>query len=507
MIKNEITLSVANERQNPKNKHYPNVRQVSSMQELSECLKFDHVAGLFTNNERGNENFIKTNCLIMDLDNDSDNLNDWKTPEYIQEKLPGVEFFTCYSRNHMKPKGEKAARPKFHVYFVLNKEITEADMIRRYKEKLLSVIPEFDKNAKDAARFIYGVEKPEILYFDGDIDIITFLDAIPDSEPNLFATSNETSRTALHTEAKKAEAKSENLNADIIHEGGRNAELYARGLDIIATYENVDDAKKAFWQECLKCSPRLDNEEYATIWQHILSSDTKKLADMARSIGDRQKFISEAESKKFDKALILTVAKAVFSNPPAPNSKAVSDLENAPAMSKLEALISLAQEILIKYSNLNKARELYEQATNGNFDVEDINNAWNEAFKSIPVKLSFYARQMKDNREAYISLAKGITDDSELIYAIWNKVNEKKTGGGFQKIEKKPVNVTVVEQALKDLGITIRRNVITQEIEVFGLPTNSEYVLADFHKLPEKRKIQAGSEALNGILLDRKSVV
>lgn len=498
----QFTLSVANVRQKPQNTEYPNITTISNAQELADAVKFDCVVGTFKNNHRCKDNFIETDCFIMDMDNDkSDNPEDWITPAKFREKLPGVYCYVYPSKSNMKVKKGKSPRPKFHVVFFFERKITSANEITAYQRKLLKIIPEFDTAAFNPEQYFDGVENPEITYFDGNTDIITFLDAIPDSEPNLFATtSKKTSQTAQHTEARKAEAKSEKSNAEIIPEGGRNAELYSRGLDIIAKYADINEAKNAFWQECKKCSPMLDNDEYRVLWQHIENSDTKKLADMARCIGDRQKFISEAEAKKFDKAIILTVAKVVFSNPTAPISKAVSEIENAPVMSELDALISLAQEILIKYSNLNKARELFEQTTNGNFDAENINNAWNEALISIPVKLASLARNMKENREGYISLAKGVTDDSEAIAKIWNKVNEKKTGGGF-KIEKQQVNVNVVFNALNKLGVTVRLNVISQKKEFIGVPNDPRYVLENFSKLSQNQQKRTLKKHMTGILL------
>lgn len=502
-IKKQFTLSVANVREGEYT-NYPNVRKVSSIQELAECLRFDHVAGIFRNNYRAEENLISVNCFIMDMDNDSDNPAEWKTPEYIREKLHGVEFSICYSRNHMKQKKNKSPRPRFHIYLPFTRELSDPREICRYKEKILSVIPELDVCAKDAVRLIFGVENPEILHFDGDKDILEFLDAIPDTELNLFEQPKKQTRPKNQTVQQAptdTQSQKPATDGDIILEGGRNADLFARGIDIIASYANVEDAKKAFWQECLKCSPRLDNEECATIWQHILGSDAKILADMAREIGDKDKFISEAKSKNFKTARILTVAKIVFENAPANEQITVEAVNDTPEMSNMEMLITLATENLINNAKLSLAHEKFSLSTDGIFDVEDIESAWNEALKSTPVKLSFLARQMKDNQSAYRSLAKGVTDDSKLICDIWNKVNEKKSSGGFRKIEKSPVNVNDVKNALKQLGITLKFDVITQKTVVEGLPDNNPYVLEEMSKLPEDTKKNVALLALPGIIL------
>ena len=72
---------------------------------------------------RSKKTFQSATVVIMDCDNtDPDPLRpdippeEWKTPADVQAAFPSVAFYVVYSRNHMKVKDGKPARPKFHVY-------------------------------------------------------------------------------------------------------------------------------------------------------------------------------------------------------------------------------------------------------------------------------------------------------------------------------------------------------------------------------------------------------
>ena len=123
-----LTLSVANVRGNKFNSEYPNVMQITNEQELAKALAYDHAGGVFKDNKRGNANVIKVDCVIMDCDNDTEDSSLWLTPESIAERLRGVRFYSCNSKSNNKDKVHEngtvtSARPRFHIYFPLNKEI------------------------------------------------------------------------------------------------------------------------------------------------------------------------------------------------------------------------------------------------------------------------------------------------------------------------------------------------------------------------------------------------
>ena len=61
---------------------YPNQVTITDEISLQTVVQFDHVAGLFLNNTRSNTNFVKSDVLVMDIDNDhSENPDEWMTVE------------------------------------------------------------------------------------------------------------------------------------------------------------------------------------------------------------------------------------------------------------------------------------------------------------------------------------------------------------------------------------------------------------------------------------------
>jgi hypothetical protein len=111
---------------------------------------------------------------MFDVDNTPDKPSEpdiapelWITPQAIKKAFPGVSFYVSYSRNHMKPKGGRTARPKFHVYFSVD-PMTDAREYAALKERVQAYFPQFDNNAKDAARFFFGVENPQVEYYESE---------------------------------------------------------------------------------------------------------------------------------------------------------------------------------------------------------------------------------------------------------------------------------------------------------------------------------------------------
>ena len=120
-----VTLFTADVVSDAKNCFYPNRVTAGSAEVLHEAVRFDHVCAEFRNNYRSNSNFVRSDVLVMDCDNDhSDDPADWITAERLDELMPDISYAVAYSRNHMKEKDGRAARPKFHVYFEIG-EVTD----------------------------------------------------------------------------------------------------------------------------------------------------------------------------------------------------------------------------------------------------------------------------------------------------------------------------------------------------------------------------------------------
>ena len=63
---------------NAKNCLYQNRWEIASARELSEAVKLDHVCAEYTDNYRCVDGFIKSNVVVMDVDNDhTENADEW----------------------------------------------------------------------------------------------------------------------------------------------------------------------------------------------------------------------------------------------------------------------------------------------------------------------------------------------------------------------------------------------------------------------------------------------
>lgn len=166
---NPITIYTAACRDNVNNSHYPQKRIITNVDEFREAVTYDHVCAEYRGCHRSNADFMSADCLMMDCDNvHSDLPSDWVTPEQVSAALPGLQFYVCYSRSNGKPKDGRSARPKFHVYFPID-TIMDAKEYARLKSSVIAEFPRlhFDTNAKDSARFFFGVHTPEVLVMGG----------------------------------------------------------------------------------------------------------------------------------------------------------------------------------------------------------------------------------------------------------------------------------------------------------------------------------------------------
>lgn len=271
-----FTLSIAHGvRQNPKNKIYSTQATITSLDELAQAVQYDYVAGLFKNNERSNNNFIEADCIIMDCDNNhTDKPELWLTPEKLAERLHDVEFVIAYSRNHMKDKKEndgsiKTARPRFHAHFALSETVNKAARIRELKELLIVLVPEFDAAAKDAARFIYGVETPQGTFNEGSLCVDEFLaiegvelpEKNSDTTTASIDTDTETDKDTINT----TNTATDNTTEGTIPIGERHGYLMKVAFEALSKYPE-SKAREIFDKACARCKPLLPIEEISRIW-------------------------------------------------------------------------------------------------------------------------------------------------------------------------------------------------------------------------------------------------
>ena len=218
---------------------------------MRQAATFDHVCAAYKQNYRSVDNFLKADCLPMDCDNDhSDDPDDWLTPFDVAMDFPGVGMIFVYSRSHMKPKGKRGPRPRFHVYFICT-ETTNSEIYSSWKDRLIADYPYFDDGAKDSARFLFGVKNAVVEVYDGEITIDEFL-------ADSFA------------EWDAAQGQ--------IPEGSRNKTMSHYAGRIIKRLGNTEEAHKQFLKEAEKCSPPLDDAELAGIWASAVKFGAKVAA-------------------------------------------------------------------------------------------------------------------------------------------------------------------------------------------------------------------------------------
>ena len=230
---------------------YPNPVTVTDADTMRQAAAFDHVCAAYKQNYRSVDNFLKADCLPMDCDNDhSDDPDDWLTPFDVAMDFPGVGMIFVYSRSHMKQKGKRGPRPRFHVYFICT-ETTNSEIYSSWKDRLIADYPYFDDGAKDSARFLFGVKNAAVEVYDGEITIDEFL-------ADSFA------------EWDAAQGQ--------IPEGSRNKTMSHYAGRVIKRLGNTEEAHKQFLKEAEKCSPPLDDAELAGIWGSAVKFGAKVAA-------------------------------------------------------------------------------------------------------------------------------------------------------------------------------------------------------------------------------------
>lgn len=160
---------------------YPNKVVVDNAADMESAVAVDHVCATYTGNRRGNSNFIESDVIPMDIDNDhSDNPADWITEDKMEELFGDVDYVLVPSRHHMLAKDGKSERPRYHAYFPIEK-CTDAAQYTAMKTAIQKAYPFFDDNALDAARFLFGATTGEVIWHEGWMSI---MEVVADTEPD-----------------------------------------------------------------------------------------------------------------------------------------------------------------------------------------------------------------------------------------------------------------------------------------------------------------------------------
>ena len=224
---------------------YPHIVEVTDKDSLIGAVAHDYVCAEYKGSYRGNDRFLGADCLPVDCDNDhTDDPDEWVYPSDVAAAFPGVAFAVHYSRNHMKPKNGRTARPKFHVLFAIDRE-TDAEAYKEMKKTVNAVFPYFDTKALDAARFFFGTAAPQVEVFDGPLTLTAFL---ADEEFDI-------------------DMDGGTYGGLVITEGSRNATMSHYAGRILKRYGNTDEAFTHFMEIAAKCTPPLSQQELNAIWR------------------------------------------------------------------------------------------------------------------------------------------------------------------------------------------------------------------------------------------------
>lgn len=239
-----FVLQTANVAADAKNCVYPNRTEIMSGNALKAAVHFDHVCGEFKKNYRNISNFLKSNVIVMDCDNDhSEDPDEWITLEKLEELFEEIDYAAVPSRNHMKEKDGRAARPKFHVYFPIE-ETENADYYAAVKRAIQKAFSFFDDNALDAARFIFGSDPDEVVWHEGWMSI----------------------EEEVTPDYAGADEEDVPVSSGPITVGSRNNAMSHFAGRVLKKYGITDKAKEAFLEHAKRCDPPLEQSELATIW-------------------------------------------------------------------------------------------------------------------------------------------------------------------------------------------------------------------------------------------------
>lgn len=251
------------------NCHYTKPYEVSNTASLAEAVSHDYVCAKYKNFYRSNENFLQADCLPVDCDNDhSEEPQDWILPQNVMHAFPDVSFAVHYSRNNMKEKNGKAARPRFHVLFAID-PVTDAKEYTALKQKLNSYYPYFDDNALDAARFFFGTYNPKVEVYAGSKTLTEFLEDGKDFDDGMEAGS---------------------YGDSPIKEGKRNSTMSHYAGRILKRFGDTQEAYKNYLNMAKRCDPPLDDHELSVIW--------KSARNFYKKIAGRKDYIPPEEYNK-----------------------------------------------------------------------------------------------------------------------------------------------------------------------------------------------------------------
>ena len=88
-----FVLQTADVVSDARNCFYPSRVEVESAEDLREAVRFDHVCGSYRKDYRSIGNFLRSDVLVMDCDNDhTEDPGEWITAEKLDDLMPGMHW-------------------------------------------------------------------------------------------------------------------------------------------------------------------------------------------------------------------------------------------------------------------------------------------------------------------------------------------------------------------------------------------------------------------------------
>lgn len=345
--------------------------------QLEKAVAWDNCLAKYKDGYRKTDNFIQADCVLADIDNmHSDNEKEWVTMEDVRKALPNVAFYYYPSRNHMKPKGGKTPRPKYHLIFPTYLFETASEY-SSFAKKLVKLFPQlyFDTAVTGGAQLNFGVENPSVSYVDGSQNITDYILSIeqktPEQTPNI---------------------KSEDIA--VIPQGERHTSLLKYALRILTRDDATDESHNSYLNESQKCSPPLEEKEIRQIWNSAVkyyNSDIKTKEDYIEPAIYHTLWNQPGGHELRNTVAYKTSSVAQWEIPPA-NPVAVQQLYCIDKRDRkfsiaVAKLILNAIGVTVKINDMNRQTEVY--GIPEKYGKDDLNNLLATFVSDIAYKLSY----------------------------------------------------------------------------------------------------------------------
>ena len=247
-----LTVHHSNRCGNAKNCLYLYSGTSSDPEELKVLFSHDHTFIDFKDNYRSKEKFLKATVATLDNDNDhSDDPAEWIPIDDIPRLFPGIPCVVSTSRHHMKQKGDRSPRPRYHVAFQID-VLTDPAEYAALLSRVQALFPFFDAKVLDAGRFFFGNPDTEVYTFQG---YRTLTDFIEELEENKFVADIEETTAA---------------RIGSIPEGSRNSTISHEAGKILKRWGDTPEAYEKFMEVVAKCSPPLPEDEVKSTWKSAI---------------------------------------------------------------------------------------------------------------------------------------------------------------------------------------------------------------------------------------------